>query len=144
MTLHYLKDQGSIIITANVFDCSMSSTCNVVKKVCCILSKNIASCMIKYSSIKAKVKKANREFLRKFGYPRVLGFIDGTHIAISELHENTRDYFSYKVKYTINVQAISDCNERFRDVDMKWLGSLHDARVFANSEVQKGYTKGKF
>ena len=27
MTLHYLKDQGSIVITANVFGCSISSTC---------------------------------------------------------------------------------------------------------------------
>ena len=48
------------------------------------------------------------------------------------------------MKYTINVQAICDCNGRFTDVDIKWPGSLHDARVFANSEVQKGYTKGKF
>ena len=48
------------------------------------------------------------------------------------------------MKYAINVQAIGDCNGRFTDVDIKWPGSLHDARVFANSEVQKGYTKGKF
>ena len=48
------------------------------------------------------------------------------------------------MKHTINVQAISDCNGRFTDVDIKRPGSLYDARVFANSEVQKGYTKGKF
>ena len=30
------------------------------------------------------------------------------------------------------------------DADIKWPGSLHEARVFANSEVQKGYIKGKF
>ena len=48
------------------------------------------------------------------------------------------------MKYTINVQAIADCNGRFTDVDIKWPGSLHDARVFTNSEAQKGYIKGKF
>ena len=48
------------------------------------------------------------------------------------------------MKYIINVQAIGDCNGRFMDVDIKWPGSLHDARVFTNSEVQKGYIKGKF
>ena len=48
------------------------------------------------------------------------------------------------MKYTINVQAICDCNGRFTDVDIKWPSILHDARIFANSEVQKGYTKGKF
>ena len=99
--------------------------------------------MIKYPSSKAEVEQANQEFLQKFGFPTVLGCIDGTHILhISEPHENP--YFSYKMKYTINIQAICDCNGRFTDVDIKWPGSLHDARVFANSEVQKGCTKGKF
>ena len=144
MTLHYLKDQGSIVMTANVFAYSISSTCNAVKEVCRILSKNVAPRMIKYPSSKAQVEKANREFLQKFGFPRVLGCIDGTHIPISQPHENPHDYFSYKMKYTINVQAICDCNGRFTDVDIKWPDSHHDARVFANSEVQKGYTKGKF
>ena len=139
MTLHYLKDQGSVAIAANVFDCSISSTCNAVKEVCRILSKNISPCMIKYPSSKAVVEKANRGFLQKFGFPRVLGCIDGTHIPISKPHKNPHDYFSYKMTYTINVQAICDCNGRFTDVDNKWPGSLHDARFFA-----KFYTKGKF
>ena len=110
MTLHYLKDQGSVVITANVFGCSISSTRNAVKEVYGIISKNIASCIIKYPSSKAEVEKANREFLQKFGFPRVLGCIDGTYIPISEPHENPHDYFSDKMKYTINVQAIGDCN----------------------------------
>ena len=144
MTLHYLKDQGSIVINANVFGYSISCTCNNVEEVCRILSKNIASCLIKNSSSKAEVKKANRDFLQKFGSLRVLGCINGTHIPISEPHENPHDNFSYKMKYTINVQAVGDCNGRFTDADIEWPGSLHDARVFANSEIQKGYTKGKF
>ena len=59
--------------------------------------------MIKYPSCKAKVKKANREFLQIFGFPRVLGCIDGMHIPISELRENPHDYVLYKMKYTINL-----------------------------------------
>ena len=131
-------------MNANVFGCSISSTCNSVKEVCCILSNNIASCMIKYSSSKAEVKKANQEFLQKFGFPRVLWCINGRHIPISEPHKNPHNCFSNKIKYTISVQAIYDCNRRFTDIDIKWPGSLHDAHVFANSKVQKDYTKGKF
>ena len=100
--------------------------------------------MIKYPSSKAKVEKANREFLKKFRFPSVLGCIDGTHIHISEPHKNHYDYFLYKMKFIVNVQAICACNGRFTDVDTKWPGSLHDARVFTNSEVQKDYSKGKF
>ena len=57
--------------------------------------------MIKYHSSKAEVEKANREFVQKFGFPRVLGRIDETDILISEANENPHDYFSYKLKYTI-------------------------------------------
>ena len=84
MTLRYLKDQGSLVITANVFGCSISSTCIDVKDVYRIISKNTASCMIKCPSSKAEVEKANQEFLQKFGFPRVFECINGTHIPISE------------------------------------------------------------
>ena len=61
--------------------------------------------MIKYHSSKAEVEKANREFVQKFGFPRVLGRIDETDILISEPnnnpHDNPHDYFSYKLKYRI-------------------------------------------
>ena len=111
MTLHYLKDHRSIVMTINVFGCSISSTCYAEKELCLILSKNIAPCLIKYSSSKVEVEKANREFLQKFGFPGVLGCVDGTRIPTFELHENPRDYFSYKMKYIINVQGICDCNK---------------------------------
>ena len=46
--------------------------------------------------------------------------------------------------YTINVQAICDSNGWFRDIDIKWPGSLYNACLFGKSEVQEGYTKEKF
>lgn len=64
----------------------------------------------KYPSSKGEVEKANRSFLQQFGFPRVLGYVDVTQIPISEPHENPRDYFSNKMKYTINIQAICDSN----------------------------------
>ena len=144
MTLHYLKDQGSVIMTANTFGCSVASTCKAVKEITRILSRNLATRFIIYPTSKEEVEKINGEFLKKFGFPKITGCVDGTHIPISEPHENSHDYFSYKMKYSINVQAMCDARGKFIDVDIKWPGSLHDARVFANSAVQNNYRNGMF
>nr|XP_047138803.1 putative nuclease HARBI1 [Hydra vulgaris] len=65
--------------------------------------------------------------------PQALGFIDGTHIPIRRPLESSQDYFNYKGFHSISVQAICDSKGIFMDVDCKWPGSLHDAKVFSNS-----------
>ena len=81
--------------------------------------------------------------MNRFGFPQVIGCIDGTHIPIKQPSENAHDYYSYKMCYSLNVQGICDAFGRFINVEVKWPGSVHDARVFANCSIQKGYTKGK-
>ena len=66
----------------------------------------------------------------------MIGCIDGTHTPIKQPNENAHDYFCYKMKYTINAQAICDHEEIFLE-DCSWLGNVHDAKTFANSEVNK-------
>ena len=51
--------------------------------------------------------------------------------------ENPHDYFSYKQKYTLNVQAVCDWRGMFIDVEVKWPGSVHDGRVFGNSRINR-------
>ena len=88
---------------------------------------------IKYPVTKGEVQSAIDGFLQKFDFPQVIGCIDGTHIPNQQPNENAHDYFSYNMKYTINCQAICKPNRKFINVDIKWPGSIHDARVFANS-----------
>ncbi len=68
----------------------------------------------------------------KDGFPQVFGCVDGTHIPIAQPTENPHDYFSYKMKYTINVQAICNWKGLFLNVDAHQPGSGH---VFANSRI---------
>ena len=51
---------------------------------------------------------------------------------------------SYKHFYSINCQAICNAFGQFINVEIKWPGSVHAARVFANSEVHKGFTENRF
>ena len=46
--------------------------------------------------------------------------------------------------YTINCQATCDAYGKFINVEVKWPGSVHDARVFANCDIQNNYSSGKF
>lgn len=58
-------------------------------------------------------------------------------MPIKQPNESPHDYFCYKMKYTLNCQAICNHKGHFVDVEIKWPGSVHDARVFANSNINK-------
>ena len=73
----------------------------------------------------------------KYDFPQAFGCVDGTHIPIAQPSENPHDYFSYKLKYTLNVQGVCDWKGLFLHVDVKWPGSVHDGRGFGNSRINR-------
>ena len=50
----------------------------------------------------------------------------------------------FLICYTINCQTICDAYRKFINVEVKWPGSVRNARVFANCDVQNSYSSGKF
>ncbi len=46
--------------------------------------------------------------------------------------ENSNDYFCYKMKYSLIVQALCDYQGVFQDVEVMWPGSVHDSCLFAS------------
>ena len=143
VTLYYLKDQGSMKMTASTFGIARCTVGQIVHEICGILTNNLGPDLIKFPTEKNKVLEASSQFLEKFGFPQVIGCIDGTHIPIKQPTENSRDYFSYKMTYSINCQAICNAFGQFLDVEIKLPGSVHDAHVFANCGIQRSYSEGK-
>ena len=47
------------------------------------------------------------------------------------------------MKYSLNCQAICDEKGTFVDVELRWPGSVHDARVYANSQINKQFISGQ-
>ena len=134
MTVSFLKDQGSLSMTANAFGVAICTVPVVVRKVCQVLTKHLGPIYIKLPSSE-QMKQEIRQMENKYGFPQAFGCVDGTHIPITQPSENSHYYFSYKMKYTLNVQAVCNWRGLFLNVDACWPGSVHDGRVFANSKI---------
>nr|XP_022290446.1 protein ANTAGONIST OF LIKE HETEROCHROMATIN PROTEIN 1-like [Crassostrea virginica] len=71
------------------------------------------------------------------GFPRVIGAVDGCHIQIKTPQDayHPMSYLNRKKDYSVILQAVCDHKLRFTDIVSGWPGSVHDARVFKNSEL---------
>ena len=71
------------------------------------------------------------------------GCVDGTHIPIKCPAENSQDFFCYKQYHSLSKQAVCDYRGYFMDVECMWPKSVHDAKVFTNSSINKKMREGK-
>ncbi|XP_012528095.1 putative nuclease HARBI1 [Monomorium pharaonis] len=70
------------------------------------------------------------------GFPKVIGAIDGTHINIPAPRKDPECYINRKGHHSIQLQAICDHKCQFTHCYVGHVGSVHDQRVFRQSEVQ--------
>jgi len=135
-TLYYLKDTGTLWMTANLFGIHQSTASKHIHQVCKAINSKLGP---KYLHLprneEEMIQKVSGCELR-FGMSQAFGLVDGTHIPIKTPIENSQDYFCYKQFFSLNVEAVCE-RGYFMDVECLWPGSVHDAKVFCNSSIKK-------
>ncbi|KAE8746937.1 hypothetical protein FOCC_FOCC006357 [Frankliniella occidentalis] len=89
---------------------------------------------IKWPNARQRQQTA-RHYQRNFGFPNVVGAIDGTLVPITAPREQKQRYVDRNHDYSINIQIVSDHKRQIRDIFIGQPGSVNDARVFRRSPL---------
>jgi DDE superfamily endonuclease len=86
-------------------------------------------------SISGRIRKAH-------GFVNCIGLIDGTLFPLAFAPTlNGEDYYTRKGDYSIKGLVICDDAARITWIKVGWPGSVHDNRVWSNSEIYLGRDK---
>ncbi|XP_041785723.1 uncharacterized protein LOC121603440 isoform X2 [Anopheles merus] len=75
------------------------------------------------------------EFEEKWGFPHVIGAMDGRHIEIRKPRNSGSEYYNYKGFHSIVLLAIVDANYNFLYADVGCQGRISDGGVFKNCAI---------
>lgn len=94
-----------------------------------------ANIFIKFPRSAEAIVEAKRLWSERYRFPNAIGVIDCTHVRIPKFQEFGDEYINRKGYPSINVQATCNAQEIFTSVDCQWPGSVHDSRIFKNSNI---------
>lgn len=80
-------------------------------------------------------RRVKRDFLARYGFPRVLGAVDCTHVLIRTPALNSGAYMNRKGTHSINVQEICDVWGYILNVYANHPGGSHDAFIMEQSVI---------
>ena len=138
ITLWVLATPCEYRTVAHLFGVARCTVCCIIKDTCEAIVKVLLPKYIHFP-VGPKLKETVTGFLDRWGLPQCAGSIDGSHIPVRPPAMNHTDYYNRKGFYSIIVQAVVNHNYLFTDLCIGWPGSVHDARVLANSGIYKKY-----
>jgi hypothetical protein len=133
VTLAKLGSCGELRNLSELFGMARSTVCITVRNTCKAIAQHLSD-EVKFPQ-GADLNLVMDSFYRNHSLPGVCGALDGTHIPIKAPAKNARDYFNRKHFYSVVLQAVVDHKKKFTNLYFGWPGSVHDARVWANSPL---------
>lgn len=80
---------------------------------------------------------------RRFRFPHAIGALDCTHIPILKPSVYGDEYVNRLGVASFNVQGTCNAFEYFTSVVCRWQGSVHDSRIWRNSEICRVMTENR-
>ena len=90
-------------MTTNSFLVAVPTVTVTIRTVCYAISEHLLLKYIRLPQDEPSLERLIAGWEQKTGFPMVVAAVDGTHIPIMQPYRNSQDYYSYKMKYTINV-----------------------------------------
>ena len=102
ITLYYLKDTGSLLMTGNTFGIHQCTVSKTISDVCEAVSKELGPKYLHLPRNKQEMRHKVSEFELKFGMTQAFGCIDGTHVPIKRPIANSRGGAGGYSRYSLN------------------------------------------
>ena len=131
--LWFISTKENYIRIADRFGMAQSTAMKCVERVVSSILDHLLPMYLAWPSGQER-KKIMDSFSSK-GLQKVIGAIDGSHIPIKAPRENPEQYINRKGFHSIIIQAVCDHQMKFLDCYVGWPGSVHDSRVFSNSDI---------
>ncbi|KAL0879511.1 hypothetical protein ABMA27_003253 [Loxostege sticticalis] len=99
-------------------------------------SPSVLKTFIRFPLTPAEREITRQKFYTKYGFPGVIGCIDGSHFHIFTPGKDIEHlFFCRKHYHSLNVQMICDSDGKIINLNPKYGGATHDAFIWENSEV---------
>ena len=96
VTLYYLKDTGSMQMTANTFGIATSTLSHFIYQIRQTISTVLGPKYVKLPETIEEMQRKVAEFEGKYGMILAFGCVEGTHIAVRKPYQNSQDWFPIK------------------------------------------------
>ena len=106
MVLYYLKDSGTVNMTANSFGVSICTVTCSIREVCQAIKEHLCNKYIHLPKDQSSLEKLIAGWEQKTGFPMVLGAIDDTHIPIMQPIINSQDYEIYNYIFFLKQEFV--------------------------------------
>ena len=123
---------------AHLFGLAHCTVCKIVNETCRAIVQKLLPLYVLFPTVSGLVDVV-RGFKEKFGIPQCAGSNDGSRAGNTTIYERYRLLYSQRVVLNVGEGC---CGPQLSEICVGLPGSVHDARVLANSTLLRKVTSG--